>query len=48
MRKLAKLGRENRIQLGVQVGILLGTRMIAAGRNTAATITPAVAINVVR
>jgi hypothetical protein len=31
-----------------KVGILLGTRVIAAGRNTAATITPAVAINIVR
>jgi hypothetical protein len=30
------------------IGILLGTRVIAAGRNTAATITPAVAINIVR
>jgi hypothetical protein len=30
------------------VGILLGTRVIAAGRNMAATITPAVAINIVR
>jgi hypothetical protein len=30
------------------VGILLGTRVIAAGRNAAATITPAVAINIVR
>jgi hypothetical protein len=31
-----------------KVGILLGTRVIAAGRNTAATISPAVAINIVR
>jgi hypothetical protein len=31
-----------------KVGILLGTRVIAAGRNTAATISPAVAINIAR
>jgi hypothetical protein len=31
-----------------KVGILLGTRVIAAGRNTAATISPAIAINIVR
>jgi hypothetical protein len=31
-----------------KVGILFGTRVIAAGRNTAATITPAIAINIVR
>ena len=31
-----------------KVGILLGTRVIAAGRNTAATVSPAVAINIVR
>jgi hypothetical protein len=30
------------------LGVLLGVRVIAAGRNTAATITPAVAINYVR
>jgi hypothetical protein len=30
------------------LGVLLGARVIAAGRNTAATITPAVAINYVR
>lgn len=30
------------------VGILLGTRIIASGRNAAATLTPAVAINIVR
>jgi hypothetical protein len=30
-----------------KVGVLLGTRVIAAGRNTAATISPAVAINIV-
>lgn len=30
------------------VGALVGVRLVAAGRNTAATITPAVAINVVR
>jgi hypothetical protein len=29
------------------VGVLLGTRVIAAGRNTTATITPAIAINMV-
>jgi hypothetical protein len=28
-------------------GVLLGTRVIAAGRNTPATITPAIAINIV-
>ena len=31
-----------------KVGVLLGTRVIAAGRNTSATITPAIAINIVR
>jgi hypothetical protein len=31
-----------------KVGILLGTRLIPAGRNTSATITPAIAINIVR
>jgi hypothetical protein len=31
-----------------KVGILLGARLIPAGRNTAATITPAIAINIVR
>ena len=30
-----------------RVGVLLGTRFIAQGRNTAATITPAIAINIV-
>lgn len=30
-----------------RVGVLLGTRFIAHGRNTAATITPAIAINIV-
>jgi hypothetical protein len=30
------------------LGLLLGVRLIAAGRNTAATITPAAAINYVR
>lgn len=33
--------------LSSRVGILLGTRIIAAGRNTAATISPALAINIV-
>jgi hypothetical protein len=31
-----------------KVGILLGARVIPIGRNTAATITPAIAINIVR
>jgi hypothetical protein len=31
-----------------KVGVLLGTRVIAAGRDTSATITPAIAINIVR
>jgi hypothetical protein len=31
-----------------KIGVLLGTRVIAAGRNTSATITPAIAINIVR
>ena len=30
------------------VGVLVGVRLITAGRNTAATVTPAVAINIVR
>jgi len=30
------------------IGVLLGTRIIAAGRNTAATVSPAIAINIVR
>ena len=30
------------------LGVLLGARVIAAGRNTAASITPAVAVNFVR
>ena len=30
------------------MGVLLGTRIIAAGRNTGATVTPAVAVNIVR
>ena len=30
------------------MGVLLGTRIIAAGRNTAETITPALAVNIVR
>lgn len=33
--------------LNAKLGILLGTRIIAAGRNTAFTITPAIAINIV-
>jgi hypothetical protein len=33
--------------LNAKVGILLGTRIIAAGRNTAFTISPAIAINIV-
>ena len=31
-----------------KIGVLLGVRVIAAGRNTSATITPAIAINIVR
>jgi hypothetical protein len=31
-----------------KIGVLLGTRVIAAGRNISATITPAIAINMVR
>jgi hypothetical protein len=31
-----------------KIGVLLGTRVIPAGRNTSATITPALAINIVR
>jgi hypothetical protein len=31
-----------------KVGILLGARVIPIGRNTATTITPAIAINIVR
>jgi predicted glycosyl hydrolase (DUF1957 family) len=31
-----------------KVGVLLGARVIPIGRNTAATITPAIAINIVR
>jgi hypothetical protein len=31
-----------------KIGVLFGTRVIAAGRNTSATITPAIAINIVR
>lgn len=30
------------------IGILIGMRVIAAGRNTAASVTPAIAINIVR
>jgi hypothetical protein len=30
------------------LGVLLGVRVVAAGRNTDATITPALAINIVR
>jgi hypothetical protein len=30
------------------VGVLVGVRVTAAGRNTAASVTPAVAINIVR
>lgn len=32
----------------LKVGVLVGVRVIAAGRNTAATVTPAVALNIVR
>jgi hypothetical protein len=31
-----------------KIGVLLGTRVIAIGRNASATITPAIAINIVR
>ena len=30
------------------VGVIVGTRVIPAGRSTAVTVTPAVAINIVR
>jgi hypothetical protein len=49
-----KAATETRIRPAIEynwtanLGVLLGARVIAAGRNTAATITPALAINYVR